>query len=99
VQISGGALISGLFSASLLSGVICVANSAIAASTESYNWKNVRIHGGGFILGIVFNQKEQNLIYARTDIGGAYRWNATTASWVSMLDWVYHQCARLAAAI
>ena len=46
-----------------------------AAASEPYTWKNVRIDGGGFVDGIIFNPTEQNLIYARTDIGGAYRWN------------------------
>jgi hypothetical protein len=75
-------------SSALLASVISVSVGAMAAATESYNWKNVRIDGGGFVPGIVFNQKEQNLIYARTDIGGAYRWNATTSTWAPMLDWV-----------
>lgn len=77
-----------LASTVLLTSVISVSIGAMAAATESYNWKNVRIDGGGFVPGIVFNQKEQNLIYARTDIGGAYRWNATTSNWVPLLDWV-----------
>ncbi len=42
--------------------------AAIAADT--YTWKNVRIDGGGFVPGIVFNRTEKNLAYARTDIGG-----------------------------
>ena len=46
-----------------------------AAASSPYTWKNVRIDGGGFVPGIIFNQTEQNLIYARTDIGGAYRWD------------------------
>ena len=46
-----------------------------AAAADTYTWKNVRIDGGGFVPGIVFNRAEKNLIYARTDIGGAYRWN------------------------
>lgn len=49
------------------------ATPAAAASAEPYSWRNVRIDGGGFVPGIVFNPTEKNLIYARTDIGGAYR--------------------------
>lgn len=61
--------------------------SAVAAA-ETYTWKNVRIDGGGFVPGIVFNQKERNLIYARTDIGGAYRWEQASKTWTPLLDWV-----------
>ncbi|HZM79996.1 MAG TPA: cellulose binding domain-containing protein [Candidatus Limnocylindrales bacterium] len=61
---------------------------AIAAPSEAYTWKNVRVDGGGFVPGIVFNQTEANLIYARTDIGGAYRWTESTQSWTPLLDWV-----------
>ncbi|MEV6183890.1 hypothetical protein, partial [Streptomyces sp. NPDC052015] len=46
--------------------------ATIAADT--YSWKNARVDGGGFVPGIVFNRSEKNLAYARTDIGGAYRW-------------------------
>jgi xyloglucan-specific exo-beta-1,4-glucanase len=55
---------------------------------RTYTWKNVRIDGGGFVPGIVFNRKRENLIYARTDIGGAYRWNQSRQSWTPLLDWV-----------
>ena len=58
----------------------------LAVSSEPYTWNNVRIDGGGFVPGIVFN--ESNLIYARTDIGGAYRWDPPTSSWIPLLDWV-----------
>ncbi|MER5704587.1 cellulose binding domain-containing protein [Micromonospora sp. NPDC002296] len=61
---------------------------AAAAAAEPYSWKNVRIDGGGFVPGIVFNQTERNLIYARTDIGGAYRWEQASQSWTPLLDWV-----------
>ncbi|WP_213456559.1 cellulose-binding domain-containing protein [Rhizomonospora bruguierae] len=73
---------------------VAVANAATqapvaaAVAADTYTWKNVRIDGGGFVPGIVFNQTEQNLIYARTDIGGAYRWNQSTQSWTPLLDWV-----------
>src|SRR5690349_20195068 len=62
--------------------------TAAAAVAEPYAWKNVRIDGGGFVPSIVFNPGEKNLVYARTDIGGAYRWDETTQSWTPLLDWV-----------
>lgn len=62
---------------------------ASAAPSEPYQWQNVVTNGGGgFIPGIIFNQSEQDLIYARTDIGGAYRWNPADESWIPLLDFV-----------
>ena len=61
---------------------------AKAQTTENYDWKNVAIGGGGFVSAIITSKTEQNLVYARTDVGGAYRWNASTSSWVPLLDWV-----------
>jgi xyloglucan-specific exo-beta-1,4-glucanase len=61
---------------------------AVAAPAEDYNWRNVEIAGGGFVPGIVFNPTERNLIYSRTDIGGAYRWNEPAQRWTPLLDWV-----------
>src|SRR5262245_9342759 len=62
---------------------------ALAQTTESYVWRNVVIGGGGgFVPGIVFNTSERNLIYARTDIGGAYRWDQSAGRWIPLLDWI-----------
>ncbi|MER5715871.1 cellulose binding domain-containing protein [Streptomyces sp. NPDC002132] len=55
-------------------------------AAESYTWKNARIDGGGFVPGIVFNRREKNLAYARTDIGGAYRWQQSSKTWTPLLD-------------
>ncbi|MDF2802210.1 MAG: xyloglucanase, partial [Anaerocolumna sp.] len=60
--------------------------SASASASEAYSWNNVPINGGGFIPGIIFNESEPNLIYARTDIGGAYRWEENSNRWVSISD-------------
>jgi hypothetical protein len=60
------------------------AQPAIAADT--YTWNNARIDGGGFVPGIVFNRTEKNLAYARTDIGGAYRWQESAKTWTPLLD-------------
>jgi hypothetical protein len=85
----------------LVTGAVLAAGPSLAApqatsapraagslSAEAYVWRNVRIDGGGFVPGIVFNRTEKNLIYARTDIGGAYRWSEATRSWTPLLDWV-----------
>ncbi|MER7516040.1 cellulose binding domain-containing protein [Streptomyces sp. NPDC126499] len=64
------------------------ADTATTSTAASYTWKNVRIDGGGFVPGIVFNRTEKNLIYARTDIGGAYRWEQATKTWTPLLDHV-----------
>jgi hypothetical protein len=55
---------------------------------DTYAWKNAVVNGGGFVPGIVFNETEPNLIYARTDIGGCYRWQEDTGTWTPLLDWV-----------
>ena len=80
------ALVAG--AATVAVAVTSAVTTASAAASDSYSWKNVRIDGGGFVPGIVFNQTEPNLIYARTDIGGLYRWNEAGQSWVPLLDWV-----------
>ncbi|TKH41586.1 xyloglucanase [Paenibacillus terrae] len=61
--------------------------SHAAAPSDEYTWKSVVTGGGGgFVPGIIFNEKEKNLIYARTDIGGAYRWNPADESWIPLTD-------------
>ena len=57
-----------------------------AASLEdSYTWGTMRIGGGGFVSGIVTGKE---VMYARTDVGGAYRYNYETESWEQLLGFI-----------
>src|SRR5664279_1416452 len=56
-----------------------------------YTWKSVQMVGGGFVDGIVFHPSEKGLRYARTDMGGAYRWNDRSRRWEPLLDWVPYE--------
>lgn len=63
-----------------------LAASADAAASQAFNWKNVRIGGGGgFVPGIIFNPSAKGLAYARTDIGGAYKLNSDD-TWTPLTD-------------
>ncbi|MDA1358377.1 xyloglucanase [Glycomyces luteolus] len=78
-------------------GAAAVAASALPAPVlakpgpqggDAYSWKNVVVNCGGFVPGIVFNETEPNLIYARTDVAGAFRWQEETRTWKPLTDWV-----------
>jgi hypothetical protein len=62
------------------------ANADDANSPGPCVWRNVVIKGGGFVTGLITHPNAPGVVYARTDIGGAYRWNAAGNSWVPLLD-------------
>ncbi len=53
-----------------------------------YTWDSVAIGGGGFVSGLIPSKTEPDLLYARTDVGGAYRWDASAGRWTPLMDWV-----------
>lgn len=69
--------------------IVVTLQLGIFTHAQSYSWKNVVTNGGGgFISGIVFNQGQPNVVYVRTDIGGAYRLDPATKRWVPLMDWI-----------
>ena len=55
---------------------------------DTDRWGNVRFDGGGFVDGVVASTTVAGLIYARTDVGGVYRWNDADEVWIPLIDWL-----------
>ncbi|NRF71675.1 exo-alpha-sialidase [Aquincola sp. S2] len=55
-------------------------------TAASYQWHSVPFGAGGFVTGFLFHPRERGLLYLRTDIGGAYRFNDAAQAWVPLLD-------------
>lgn len=88
----------GLTALAMLSvlGLQPVTVSAQTVPSVSYSWRNVQINGGGFIPGILYHPTQQNLVYARTDVGGVLRWDPNSNSWIPLNDQISRADAQLA---
>lgn len=58
------------------------------SAPEAYTWGNVGFEGGGFVSGVITSKTQPGLVYVRTDVGGAYRWDSTNTRWIPLLDGV-----------
>ena len=72
----------------LMLGAALVAAIAGLSQAENYNWGNVRFDGGGFVSAVIFHPKAENVLYARTDVGGVYRFDFANKVWIPLMDWV-----------
>src|SRR4029077_19423950 len=69
--------------------------SADTAAPGPYAWKNVVIKGGGFVSGIIMSPALPGLVFARTDVGGAYRFDPANGRWLPITDWAGHNDGNL----
>ena len=60
--------------------------ASASSPSQAYSWRNVVIGGGGFVTGIIFHPRQPGLMYARTDVGGAYRWEDAAQRWIPITD-------------
>ena len=68
--------------------VLCLLSVFRSMPDEKYEWGSLPLGGGGFVTAVIAHPTEQNLFYARTDVGGIYRWIESTKSWKPLTDFV-----------
>src|SRR5581483_4327650 len=71
-----------------LMALVAVLSPGRIAAQDSYSWSSVKIGGGGYITSLIIHPANSSVMYARTDVGGAYRWNAASSSWSAITDWI-----------
>ncbi|HET8763760.1 MAG TPA: cellulase, partial [Rhodanobacter sp.] len=71
-------------------GLLALALGVHAGQPDAvaYRFTGVRIGGGGYVSGLLFHPSVRGLAYARTDVGGAYRWDQGSGRWQPLTDWI-----------
>ncbi|MBR1379063.1 MAG: hypothetical protein IJ557_08080 [Bacteroidaceae bacterium] len=68
--------------------LLTIISTSLYADSTHYEWGSLPVGGGGFVSGIITTETDDTLIYARTDVGGVYRWIGSTQTWKPITDWI-----------
>ncbi len=67
--------------------VSCLCLNAQPRTAAGYVWKNLLIGGGGYVTGVYVHPKNSDVVYIRTDVGGAFRFDKPSGKMVQMMNW------------
>lgn len=56
-----------------------------------YTYHHLPIPGGGYVTGFLFSKRHAGILYARTDIGGTYRYDPASGRWQDLISHVSMQ--------
>jgi hypothetical protein len=68
----------------IFSVLLAILSPASSQEHQQHVFRTVPFGGGGCVTGIITCPTKKNLIFARTDVGGAFRWVESTRSWKSL---------------
>jgi hypothetical protein len=82
------ALVAGCSGGDRTAGPSATAQAPALAATvgSATSYTSVKWGGGGYVTGLIYHPTSANVMYARTDVGGAYRWNNSNGSWTPITD-------------
>jgi len=77
---------SGTDSGSTKAGQTLASLTTSGVAKTATRWGAVKFGGGGYVPGLIYHPTSPDVLYARTDMGGAYRWDAATKAWLPITD-------------
>ena len=75
----------------ILALLACLLPAARCQTVQLFQWKNVNTQGMGYVTGLVVQPESPFDVYIRTDVGGAYRFDRPSSSWIPILDGIITQ--------
>jgi hypothetical protein len=78
-----------------LAGLLVLMAIAAHAASHPYRWQIIPFGGGGYVPGYLYHPTAKNLLYARTDVGGIYRFDFSKQRWSQLLDNLGHDDGEL----
>ncbi len=65
--------------------LIALVSLSAADISSQYAFTPVKIGGGGWVLGVAVHPTSPGVVYCRTDVGGAYKWDESTQQWTQLI--------------